>query len=40
MYTALLKDAELSTLNDTQEGPAWESVLKPVINAHRPASKL
>lgn len=47
MYTALLKDAEQSTLNDTQEGPAWETVLKPVIHASRgkkqdrePTSKL
>ena len=40
VYSALLKDTENSTLNDTEEGPAWETVLKPVIQADRPKSKL
>lgn len=31
VYTALLDMAKGSPLNDTDEGPAWNSVLKPTI---------
>jgi acyl-CoA oxidase len=38
VYRALLDSAQASPLNATQEGPAWEEVLKPVMTgARRPA---
>ena len=38
VYRALLAAAQASPLNETEEGPAWDSVLKPRLN--RPTSKL
>lgn len=38
VYRALLAAAQASPLNATEEGPAWDSVLKPRLN--RPQSKL
>lgn len=41
VYTALLKAAEGSRLNETEEGPAWHDILKPVLTSSRaPSSKL
>lgn len=31
MYAAMLEMAQGSPLNATQEGPAWEAVLKPAM---------
>ena len=31
VYTALLAAAQSSPLNETQEGPAWRSVLQPAM---------
>jgi acyl-CoA oxidase len=38
VYRALLAAAQASPLNATEEGPAWDRVLKPLLN--RPESKL
>jgi len=32
VYAALLKAAQTSPLNATQEGPAWDPVLKPLLS--------
>eukprot|EP00879_Flechtneria_rotunda_P021197 GHRR01022330.1.p1 GENE.GHRR01022330.1~~GHRR01022330.1.p1 ORF type:complete len:634 (+),score=214.56 GHRR01022330.1:589-2490(+) len=39
VYSALLDMARVSPLNRTQEGPAWEAVLKPVMH-RKPIPKL
>lgn len=38
VYRSLLEMAQASPLNDTEEGPAWEHVLKPVMT--KPRAKL
>jgi acyl-CoA oxidase len=35
VYTALLEAAKASPLNRTDEGPAWEAVLKPAMQELR-----
>lgn len=39
VYNALLRMAAASPLNSTQEGPAWEGVLRPVMQ-RKPVPKL
>ncbi len=38
VYRALLAAAQASPLNETEEGSAWDSVLKPRLN--KPRSKM
>lgn len=40
VYRGLLEMAAPSPLNATQEGPAWEGVLKPVLAGQGPRSRL
>ena len=40
VYSALLEAAKRSKLNQTEEGPAWHDILKPVLTASGPSSKL
>ncbi|GFH31369.1 acyl-coenzyme A oxidase [Haematococcus lacustris] len=35
VYQALLDMAQVSPLNATEEGPAWHSILKPVMLANK-----
>ena len=39
VYTALLEAAKASTLNNTEEGPAWHDILKPVLSSRGPTTR-
>ena len=35
VYNALLKSAQRSRLNQSEEGPAWHDILKPLLTAQK-----
>lgn len=40
VYRALLDGAQRSKLNNTEEGPGWDDILKPLLSGRKPRAKL